>query len=77
MIFSIVGFACLGHLLVDFIDTMDERGWLPQKPFKCDMCMTFWVSLWPLIHIYQSEGILAAACASILADFIFRLKQRI
>lgn len=77
MIFSIIGVACLGHMATDLVAHYDRNDWLPAKPFKCDMCLTFWLSIWPLTAIYQWNGLLAAGIASILADFIFRLKQHI
>jgi hypothetical protein len=75
MVLSILGFACLGHMAVDFIYTLDKSDWLPHKPFKCDMCLTFWLSIWPAVAIYQAEGLFVSAVSAIVADFIFRIKQ--
>ena len=37
-ILSILGAAGLGHMAADFLSRYD---WLPDKPCKCNMCMTF------------------------------------
>jgi hypothetical protein len=77
MIFSIIGFASLAHLLVDLIETIDTNNWAPRKPFKCDLCMGFWLSVWPLVDMYGFKGILAAAITGVTSDVLYRLKERI
>ena len=42
ILIQIVGFACLGHLVTDFISSFDLKE-LPDKPFRCDMCMTYYI----------------------------------
>ena len=68
----IIGFACLGHMSADFF-TQFER--LPDKPFKCNMCSTFWISIGFLIFLYGWEGILIAAIASITSELIYKYTQ--
>ena len=69
LILTIIGFACLGHIIADFLSTFEE---LWDKPFKCNMCMTYWISLAPFIFIYGANGILYAAIASITSEIIYR-----
>jgi len=75
MMLFILGFASLTHLLVDFISTLDTR--LPNKPFKCDLCMGFWISVIPALIQYNLTGVLVAAITAITADLIFRIKNSI
>jgi len=67
----------LQHLIVDFIDSLDTTESLPQKPFKCEMCMGFWISLFPFVIQYGTTGFLMAPIVGILSDVIYRLKNRI
>lgn len=67
---DIIGFAALGHLVVDFLSTQFSR--LPQKPFHCDMCMTFWISIVPHIALYGFRGILFSALSAIIANQIYK-----
>ena len=76
IVLELLGYAALGHILVDFISHLDLPE-LPNKPFKCDMCFTTWYSLLPLTITYGIKGILYAAIAGVLADLIFRIKNRI
>ena len=69
-ILQIIGFACVGHLVTDFISHFDLKE-LPDKPFRCDMCMTYWISIIPLMVQFGFRGILFAAISSVIANFIF------
>lgn len=76
MIFNLIGLACLVHILVDFISSFDLPE-LPNKPFRCELCMGFWLSILPLTIMYGATGLLAAPIVGVLADLIFRLKNRL
>lgn len=69
IILMIIGFACLGHIAADFLNTFEK---LPEKPFKCNMCLTYYLSFIPFIFIYSGYGILYAAIASIVSEIIYR-----
>ena len=69
MILNILGAAALGHLVADFLAQFE---WLPQKPFKCNMCMSFWLSIVPFVYIYGYDGLMMAACASITSELIYK-----
>lgn len=75
MILDIIGWVCITHLIVDFISTLNLN--IPNKPFKCDMCMGTWLSLIPLCISYGFRGVFLSAIVGILADILFRLKQRL
>ena len=77
MIFNLIALACLTHLIVDFIVTIDTKELLQMKPFKCDMCMGFWLTVVPLILVSGLIGVAYAAAVGVLADLIYRLKQRL
>ena len=77
MSIEILGMACLGHMAVDFISNLDTRDILPNKPFKCDMCLTFWLALGWFIAEWGTLGIFMAAISGILADLIYRIKERL
>ena len=68
---QIIGFACLAHLITDFISHFDLPE-LPDKPFRCDMCMAYWISVIPLMVQFGWSGILMAAMSSIVAKLIFK-----
>jgi hypothetical protein len=74
LILQIIGFACLGHLVTDFISSFDLKE-LPDKPFRCEMCLTYWLSIIPLMVQFGFKGILYAAISSILANIIFNYSR--
>ena len=74
IILIILGFASLAHLLADFLNQFEE---LPKKPFACNMCMAFWISLFPCMYLYGIEGILLAAISGIVSELIYRTINRI
>ena len=69
-ILSILGAAGLGHMAADFFYQFDR---LPDKPMKCNMCMTFWLSVGPFIFLYGYEGILYAALAGIISELYLKI----
>jgi len=69
MILNILGAAALGHLGAEFLSQFER---LPQKPFKCNMCLTFWLSILPFVYIYGYDGLLASALASIVSELIYK-----
>ena len=71
LIVQIIGYAALAHLIVDFIVSLD-KDWIPTKPFKCDKCFAFWISIGPMIAMYGFTGVLYSACIAILAQIIFK-----
>ncbi len=77
MIIEIIGMACLGHMIVDFVSYWDTKDRIPNKPFKCDMCLTFWLGAGWFIAQWGVFGLFMAATSAILADLIFRLKERL
>jgi hypothetical protein len=72
LIFRLIGFACMAFLVVDLIDTVDTNNKVHQKPFKCTLCMGFWLSVIPLTTIYGLDGILAAAVVGVSAETLDR-----
>ena len=70
LILSILGAAGLGHLGADFLSRYD---WLPDKPFKCNLCLTFWLNVIPFIFLYGYRGILYAALASIISELYLKI----
>ena len=65
----ILGFASLGHLGADFLQQFEE---LPNKPWKCNLCLTFYIAIFPAMYTYGMQGILIAAIASIVSETIYR-----
>ena len=74
MIFSIIGFACLAHLAADFFEQFNT---LWRKPFKCNMCMGFWLSLPTFILLYGGWAPLVAAITGVTSEVIYRLINRL
>lgn len=77
MIISIIGWAAIAHMLVDFIVHMDIKDKLPSKPFKCDMCVAFWISLPYNIYEWGGEALFISAITGITANLIYKLNQRL
>lgn len=77
MILTLIGYASLGHIVVDFISTLDEKDLIPNKPFKCDMCFTYWYSVIPLVYEFGLKGFIYAGIAGIISDLIYRIKNKI
>ena len=73
LIIQLLGFACVGHLLTDFVSSFDLP-LLPDKPFRCDMCMSTWLSLIPFMLMYGASGILYAAISGVLSNYIYKYK---
>ena len=69
IITQIIGFACLAHLAVDMIVYLDLKE-LPEKPFKCDMCFAYWISIFPFMFQFGLVGILYAAISGVVANII-------
>ena len=74
MILFILGMACLGHLAADFFSQFDT---LPNKPLKCNMCLSKWMALGPAIWLYGWEGLLVSAITGITSETIYRIINRI
>ena len=70
----IIGMACIGHILTDFLEQFDK---LPNKPWKCNLCLTTWFTLMPAIVLYGWEGILVAACSGVVSEMLYRILNRI
>lgn len=70
IIINILGAAALGHLAADFLSRVE---WLPQKPFKCNQCLTFWLIVAPFIFLYSYWGILVAALSAVVSELIFKI----
>mgnify|MGYP005989162457 CR=1 FL=1 len=73
MIISIIGLACLANLIVDLSIHFN----LPEKPFQCDQCMGFWISVGPLTILHGWEGFCAAGIVAILSNLIFKINEKI
>ena len=69
MIVFILGMACLGHILTDFLEQFDR---LPYKPWKCNLCLTTWLTLVPAIYLYGWQGPLIAAIAGVVSETIYK-----
>ena len=67
---QVIGFACLAHLITDFIEHMQWS--LPDKPFKCDMCMGYWISVIPFVIQFGLSGFLLSAITAIISKLIFK-----
>ena len=73
---TILGLACFAHLLVDFLQELDIQ-FFQQKPFNCELCMGFWLSIGILCGMHGWIGIPMAAITGVLADVIYRWKGRL
>ncbi len=69
IILNILGAAALGHLGADFLQQFNR---LPAKPFKCNMCLTFWLNIGVFIFLYGMPGVWYAALAAIGSELIYK-----
>ena len=69
--FQVIGFACLANLITDFISHFDWPT-LPDKPWRCDMCMGYWISVIPFVVQFGLSGFLLAAITGITANLIYK-----
>jgi len=72
IILQIIGFACLGYLASDLMVTLDKEDHLPNKPFKCDMCLTYWFSIIPFMIQFGFLGIIYAATSAVAANILYK-----
>jgi len=72
MIINLIGFACLGHLIADLLSRSVR---LPDKPFKCNMCMSFWLSIGPFFVMYGVEALMLSSIAAIISETIYKVLQ--
>ena len=61
--------ACIGHILADFLEQFDK---LSNKPWKCNLCLTTWLTLLPAMVLYGWKGILVAAIAGVVSETIYK-----
>tara|TARA_R100000935_G_scaffold57990_1_gene93466 strand:+ start:7423 stop:7656 length:234 start_codon:yes stop_codon:yes gene_type:complete len=72
-IIYIIGFACMGNLIVDFIANFKPLNRLSKiKPFNCEMCFTFWLSITFMLISFGLTGILLAAISAVVSNFIYK-----
>lgn len=69
LIINILGAAALGFLGAEFLTRFE---WLPDKPFKCNMCLTFWLTVVPFAYLYGYQGFLMAALAALISEIMYR-----
>lgn len=72
LLISILGFTSLAYLIVDLTDTIDKYNSLPQKPFKCSLCMGFWLSVVPNFLMFGWQGILVSAITAVTTETLDR-----
>ena len=73
MILQILGFACLAHLFAD----MSQHFELPMKPWQCNMCMGWWLSIGPFVYLYGVDAVPLSAITAITSEIIYRIINRL
>jgi hypothetical protein len=66
--------AAFGHLAADFLSQFDR---LPDKPLKCNQCLTFWLSIGPFILEHGWLGLPMAGVAAIVSELIYKALIRL
>ena len=74
IIVEIIGLAMIGHMSAELFSHFDS---LPDKPMKCNMCLTFWLSIAPFVLEHGWIGVGMAGCASLTSELIYKLITRI
>ena len=75
ILLQILGLAALGHLAADAVQTLSPE--LPQKPFQCNMCLTFWLGIAPMIYLHGYNGLFATALASVVSELMYRIINKL
>lgn len=72
LLIKLLGVAGLGLMLQDFTPyiTITKRLKMPDKPFRCTLCATFWYSAGPLLAIYGYTGLVYAGFSALIAELI-------
>jgi len=69
----ILGLASFANLIADFFTSNDTKNQLPTKPFKCEKCLGFWISIIPFMWTYGFwMGFMYAAITSFMASYIYK-----
>lgn len=74
LIIEILAWASLTHLIVQFFE---DNNILQFKPFNCEKCLGFWLSVGPNFAFYGAKGILLSALIGVTADQIYKLTNRL
>ena len=71
---EILGIAALGHLAADFFSQFET---LATKPFKCNMCMSYWIGLFPMVLEHGLIGFCYVAMSAIISEIIYKYLSKI
>lgn len=71
LIYQLLGWAAIGHLLADAFTTLGAD----KKPFNCNLCLTTWLSLAPFCYQFGPAGILYSALAGVTSELIYKYTQ--
>lgn len=79
LLIKLLGIAALGSMLQEFepYQKVTERLGMPDKPFRCTVCATFWYSVGVLVSIYGIEGVVYAAFSAAASEIIDQLLWKI
>jgi hypothetical protein len=76
MILQILGFACLAHLAAEFFGSINLPE-IPDQPFKCNLCMGYWLSVIPFVIQWGLIGFLLAAITGVASETIYKILNRL
>lgn len=71
---DIIALASLAHLIVEY---NQDQQLFDHKPFTCNLCMGFWVALFPAFIDYGLWGLPFAALVGVTSETIYKLLQRL
>jgi hypothetical protein len=74
MILQILGFAALAHLAAEFMYPYHQ---IPDKPFKCNLCLGFWISIIPYFFQWGISAVLLAAITGVASETIYKILNRL
>ena len=69
---GLLGMASMGAMLQQFEGYQWLVSRLPQKPFSCTLCATFWYTIGINIAMHGAPGIFYSALEAVLAEAIDR-----
>tara|TARA_Y100000385_G_C12784089_1_gene504745 strand:- start:49 stop:294 length:246 start_codon:yes stop_codon:yes gene_type:complete len=74
LLIKLLGLASMGAMIQEFpvYQWIVKKLDLPDKPFSCTLCFTFWLTIGPMLIIYGYIGVAYAAFSAVAAELIDR-----
>ena len=74
LLIKLLGIASMGAMIQEFpvYQWIVNKLNVPDKPFSCTLCFTFWLTIGPMLIIYGYIGVAYTAFSAVAAELIDR-----